>query len=449
MAQCVVLSVLIHALVVVLFGNASGVGRQSNQWGSSFLARLDPANLRSPGASTRESRRTSRQSNQSSADDKASDANAESVTRETALDGASEPLLAAATETITPAASSVPAAPPTPTPLPMVPMPPMSSLERLPELNSSLAATTGSFAVAPLVLEPLVAPQPSVTPSFPVITPLPPATGSTSGFAIYVPPIVERAAAVPSTAKPLQAPTLPSLAAPTVDREFAQYVPPALVPRPVVSLPVESISRSVAADAPAVAPTPTYKIEPIEPLELKPTARALAPYVAPTAAASQTLTPPAAPTAAASPTLTPQVTHASATSTTGVDARTDADAKTSSPRANEIRDAQAATAPVPSSAMSTLFSGPPLPPPVAPPAPPRLDLDALRRQAREVSREGSGPRTLLPFPTVAKVPPKRDIEKIFDKALARPDCKDAYADLGLAAVVPLVRDAVKDGGCKW
>ena len=41
------------------------------------------------------------------------------------------------------------------------------------------------------------------------------------------------------------------------------------------------------------------------------------------------------------------------------------------------------------------------------------------------------------------------MEKIFDKALKRPDCNEAYSDLGLAAVIPLVRDAVKDGGCKW
>jgi hypothetical protein len=55
----------------------------------------------------------------------------------------------------------------------------------------------------------------------------------------------------------------------------------------------------------------------------------------------------------------------------------------------------------------------------------------------------------MPFPTVAKEAPKKDMEKIFDKALKRPDCNEAYAEYGLAAVVPLVRDAVKEGGCKW
>jgi hypothetical protein len=66
-----------------------------------------------------------------------------------------------------------------------------------------------------------------------------------------------------------------------------------------------------------------------------------------------------------------------------------------------------------------------------------------------VAKEGGGSRALLPFPTVAKEAQKKDMEKIFDKALKRPDCKEAYADLGLLAVVPLLRDAAKDGGCKW
>lgn len=41
------------------------------------------------------------------------------------------------------------------------------------------------------------------------------------------------------------------------------------------------------------------------------------------------------------------------------------------------------------------------------------------------------------------------MEKIFDKALKRPDCKEEYTALGLAAIVPLLRDAVKGDGCKW
>lgn len=80
---------------------------------------------------------------------------------------------------------------------------------------------------------------------------------------------------------------------------------------------------------------------------------------------------------------------------------------------------------------------------------PKLDLDSLRGRARQLTADGEASRRALPFPTVAKDTPKRDIEKIFDKALKRPDCKEEYANMGLAAVVPLVRDAVKGDGCKW
>ena len=86
-------------------------------------------------------------------------------------------------------------------------------------------------------------------------------------------------------------------------------------------------------------------------------------------------------------------------------------------------------------------------------APKTIDLNAARELARSGARdsrgERTGPRTLFPFPTAPKEVVKPNITKIFDKALKRPDCKDAYADLGLAAVVPLVRDAIKEDGCKW
>jgi hypothetical protein len=88
------------------------------------------------------------------------------------------------------------------------------------------------------------------------------------------------------------------------------------------------------------------------------------------------------------------------------------------------------------------------PAPATPPGP-KIDLDAVRSRAREIASEGSGPRTLFAFPTVPKEAPKKSIEKIFDKALQRPDCKDAYADMGLAAVVPLIRDTIKNDKCKW
>ena len=80
---------------------------------------------------------------------------------------------------------------------------------------------------------------------------------------------------------------------------------------------------------------------------------------------------------------------------------------------------------------------------------PDLSLDTLRQRARDLAAQGTGPRTVLPFPTSPKPPPKTKAQQAFDKALQRPDCKDAYADMGLAAVVPLVWDSVTNKGCKW
>jgi hypothetical protein len=89
---------------------------------------------------------------------------------------------------------------------------------------------------------------------------------------------------------------------------------------------------------------------------------------------------------------------------------------------------------------------PSLPPPGGAP---RIDLDAVRQRARELAREGSGPRTLLPFNVKPKEETRTKEQQAFDKALKRPDCRDAYAGMGLAAVVPLLWDSVSEKGCKW
>jgi hypothetical protein len=82
------------------------------------------------------------------------------------------------------------------------------------------------------------------------------------------------------------------------------------------------------------------------------------------------------------------------------------------------------------------------------PAAPALDLDAIRRRAGEIAREGSGQRALLPFP-MPPVPPKKSaMEKAIDGA-RKPDCRTAYQSMGLAAVVPLVANEFGEGNCRW
>jgi hypothetical protein len=84
-----------------------------------------------------------------------------------------------------------------------------------------------------------------------------------------------------------------------------------------------------------------------------------------------------------------------------------------------------------------------------PSAPPRIDLDATRRRAREIASEGPGSRGLLPVvpppPSEAKKP---NLAEAIAKA-AKPDCRTAYAELGLLAIPPLVASTVGNGGCRW
>ena len=64
-----------------------------------------------------------------------------------------------------------------------------------------------------------------------------------------------------------------------------------------------------------------------------------------------------------------------------------------------------------------------------------------------ITREGSGSSGVLNF-----VPPpperKNSLADGIAKA-AKPDCRTAYADMGLLAVVPLVASTVGNGGCRW
>jgi hypothetical protein len=81
---------------------------------------------------------------------------------------------------------------------------------------------------------------------------------------------------------------------------------------------------------------------------------------------------------------------------------------------------------------------------------PIVDLDAARREARRIAREGS--RNLVSLPARKPVTDPNegrpaDVDPL-EKA-RRSDCKSAYAGLGLLAVIPLAKDAITGTGCKW
>jgi|SRR5215472_8121290 len=78
---------------------------------------------------------------------------------------------------------------------------------------------------------------------------------------------------------------------------------------------------------------------------------------------------------------------------------------------------------------------------------PHIDREASRERAREIASGRSGSRGVfnpIPIPPEAKTKEAVAIEKA-----ARPDCRDAYAGLGLLAVPVLVASAIADAGCKW
>ena len=83
-------------------------------------------------------------------------------------------------------------------------------------------------------------------------------------------------------------------------------------------------------------------------------------------------------------------------------------------------------------------------------APPAVTVESMKKRAREIAAEGStshGVLNLIPPP-----PPVERRDKLAEDIAkaAKPDCRTAYAGMGLLAVVPLVASSVgNNGGCNW
>jgi hypothetical protein len=76
---------------------------------------------------------------------------------------------------------------------------------------------------------------------------------------------------------------------------------------------------------------------------------------------------------------------------------------------------------------------------------PSIDLErAKKRAAESIARDSQSPRTLMP---VIPPPPVKEARPL-EKAI-KPDCRDAYAGMGVLAAVPLVAAAITDKGCRW
>jgi hypothetical protein len=204
--------------------------------------------------------------------------------------------------------------------------------------------------------------------------------------------------AAPRLEQPVEVMPVPVPVAPVASQPTPVAVPSLPVPAPVLAAPtLEETPLAAPATAPVLA----------QPVEVKPIVRPA--YTPPVAA-------PAAPPARA----------------------------TARPEAGPSRETAAPRADSP------IFNNNRRAPPAGAPAPgtgPRIDLEAARAKAREMAREGTGNRALLPFAMPA--PERRTkLEDALDKA-RKPDCKDAYKDLGLLAVVPLIANEFGEGTCRW
>jgi len=78
---------------------------------------------------------------------------------------------------------------------------------------------------------------------------------------------------------------------------------------------------------------------------------------------------------------------------------------------------------------------------------PRLDMEAARQRAREIASETTSTRGILP---ALPPPPERQSKEshALEKAI-KPDCRTAYAGMGLLAVPVLVASTIGDAGCRW
>ncbi len=359
-----------------------------------------------------------------------------------------------------PLASSIPT--PIPVPPPIV-RAPSQSVAPFTAISSPLATTALPSALTAVptfnVAPPLPAPSPAPTPVPERILVAPKLPKFESA------PIEVRVALPPT-------PTVATLPLPTTTPVPATVPIPIPIPNPVsTSAAVEQrvdikIEPRVAVKPPEVKP-PEMKPVFTKPTEIKlpdilvpevsvlPTIanQPLPPVIdvpklasPPSTAISPIPNPAANPIASGAPPAASQSAESSSRRAPDATADFKSDAKNS--KSDPKLGAQAPLGTDPSGASAALPAFPPNPNDATKPVP-KLDLDALRNRARAISSEGSGPRTLLPFPVAPPVAVKKKVEEIFDKALKRADCKDAYAKMGLAAVVPLVRDAITEKGCKW
>lgn len=307
-----------------------------------------------------------------------------------------------------------------------LPAPSLEHLQTLPEAPS----------LPPQVLRQLVTPAaPSERPIAMPVAGLAPAASLSS----EVLPPAPRAPRLPQLAPaPLARETLPATAMPSLSP---------LSPAELPALP-EPVTRSLAAPAPlgrSEVLNPAESLTPISP--------------AATAASAPELSP--APAVPSLPEPRLQQLPAPGTASSGLQHAAPPLAPLSSSSGASVQESNTALPKAP--AAPALLPAVPPPPVIGAPdagarlgqdvatppsaaasaPPPKLNL-SLPRGGEISGRESRGMLQLMPHPPERKNKLQQGIEDA-----ARKDCREAYADKGLLAAVPLALGAASDKGCRW
>jgi hypothetical protein len=395
--QFVLLSMLLHVLLIVLFGNPAGGTRRGEEWWGPLdvtLRRLSPE----PGSGFRLA------------------PGAETSTPSVSLhrlERVPEPVIAPE-----PTQEAAPAQPAPAQALPRLYRPAPEEVDE--PLTPPTVAPAEIERVAPARIERELAPPVELPPRAVPMAPAAP-------IERVPPPQIERKLAPPVELPAHAVPAAPAapierVATPQIERELA----------PPVELPAHAVPAAPAAPIERVAPA---RIE----REFAPPVEAPAPRREPAAAAPQL--PRAAPAPAAVPRSPPGETAFPVE-------------RVAPPVAPALPQPQRA-APVPPSRFGTPDADEEMFKPRrdvgAPPSEaPRIDLDAARKKAaREIVREGSGSRGVFTIPS-PPLPEKKSKEAMAMEKAIKPDCRTAYANMGLLAVPVLVASAIAaDGSCRW
>ena len=463
LAQCLVLAGLLHLLLVLVLGNTPGGSARPGEglWGAFQVRLVGPGPAGQPEASVVETAQTGapgqaarqrfggavRPAEQPGPSDGPGAARAGRWLPQAAEGDAQAPPLATSADPLAQAAPPMAAPPVAASPMAAPPLaaPPLAAP---PRPATELPAHQSIDLARPLPAEPAPAAPltPPALPDFEVqpapaprlLAPRPPGRSLAPAAAVDLPPLAPppalpsfAAEALPDARRlpprpvagslaPPAAPDLPAVTAPALPRFAAEAPLPA---RAVTPRPAEpGLAPLAGADLPA-APAPLPGL-PSFPVQAAPPPRTLAQrergsavgQLAPTELAAAPADAPALPSFAVAPAAVPVP-------------------------ASPLGVNQVAGAPDAGSRVGhDLATAPSQPASAA-----RLNLDLVRPRGGLIAPQGSrGLLSVLPHPPELK----SKLEKEIDLA-GLADCRKAYSAMGLAAVAPLLADALRQKGCRW